>query len=73
MSRGTPKTLPEAIANGLDSSMARPDAEAKALAVQPHVRDFLAQKFTQAMLAAKGKGEMRRIDELWKKIIGQSL
>lgn len=54
MTDGTPKTLKDAIANGLETAktVGMMEDEAKDLSeeVSPHIMDFLAQKFGAAMM-----------------------
>ena len=44
---GTPKTLQEAIQNGLAASIGKPN---RAQVIEKHVQDFLAQRFGAMML-----------------------
>jgi len=54
MSQGTPKTIEQAIRNGVDDWMNQPgsleDYEELADIIKQHVQDFLAQKFGSAYL-----------------------
>lgn len=64
--KGTPKTLKQAISNAL--SECDPDVTADEVYLQrieEHVRDFLAQKFTPAMI------RQMSIEELWESITGR--
>jgi uncharacterized protein (DUF2237 family) len=62
MSRGTPKTLREACKNGIEDFYVNfaCDHGAMDLYLANHVKDFLAQQFTTAML----KLEKPKADEL---------
>jgi hypothetical protein len=53
MCNGTPKSLKEAIMNGLEQFMPNcGPREELALHIEPHITDFLSQKFGVAMLTA---------------------
>lgn len=55
--QGTPKTLREAVSNGLSSY--RPDSSGRMDEhVELHVKDFLAQKFGAAMISATEENEI---------------
>lgn len=66
MSKGTPKTLWEAISNGLAEAksviMGREEAEELAREVRPHVVDFIAQKFGPFVMGS----EQKRAEEILK-------
>ena len=74
LTKGTPKNLPEAIANALhDYGIERflPFSQQAELigAVKLHVEDFLAQKFGAAMLNEDGAPESEQaLKGLWKAI-----
>lgn len=75
---GTPKTLSSALANALADARevaktAGECAEAVLVIDGPHlmvpaVKDFLAQKFSTAILKAKTDEEADRLEDLFKKI-----
>lgn len=59
MKHGTPKTLTEAISNGLrDTARVVPGLFDTSDVVALHVKDFLAQKFSAVMLLDKGAEEL---------------
>jgi hypothetical protein len=58
---GTPKTLLDAIANGL--AAAQKEQDAPQLAIKRHVRDYLSQCFTVDLM------DDPKIVHLWKRII----
>lgn len=60
---GTPQTLLEAIQNGLTIGSGRPDDR-----VFEHVKDFLAQKFSAALLKTEDTEEQNRLWALWAQI-----
>lgn len=64
MTDGTPKTLTEAILNGLDDK----GVDLTTSLIQAHIRDFLSQKFNVAYLKAKDDGELERLKELFRKV-----
>jgi hypothetical protein len=66
---GTPSTLYQAIRNGLNAFQVGQDAAA---IVQPHLRDFLAQKFAVPLLEANDQ-EALMLKKLWEKITGETL
>lgn len=63
--RGTPKTLAEAIANGLEEAstviMMRREAEGLANETLPHVEDFMNQKFAAVLLLADHSPELEEM------------
>lgn len=65
MSIGTPKMLLGAIQNGLEECESKSHEEHDMI-IRSHVRDFLAQKFSTAMLRHPSSG--RVLSELFKKI-----
>lgn len=65
-SQGTPKTLRQAIRNGLEHHQVGLDAAAVTL---PHVRDYLAQKFSVAVMQAPTVEEGERLIKLLDKIM----
>ncbi len=58
--QGTPRTLREAIENGRQEGNRSPDA---AQAIEMNVRDFLAQKFTIAILKGASEEELKTLFE----------
>ncbi len=64
--KGTPKTLNEAIANGLEiAQMAGLDAPDTTQMVESHVRDYMAQKFSIVILAQPDNGRADDLMELF--------
>jgi len=67
---GTPKTLEQAIKNGLNEVATRiefgatPDSSA---VIEMHVRDFLAQKFTPDVL------DNPKVVALWTRVTGKKI
>jgi hypothetical protein len=59
MDKGTPKTLKEAIQNGLEPVEYRHEDLQR---IEAHVRDFLAQKFTPDLM------EDPKVQNLWQEI-----
>lgn len=77
MEIGTPQTLAEALVQGwgkactwLLNGASNPKA---ASALEPVVRDYLAQKFATAMLKVKDHDEEARLKDLWFKITGRQM
>lgn len=69
MYMGTPKSLLQAIKNGLLlGKTVKVDEDIKA-----HVRDFLAQKFSTSSVLAKNEDELKLIQDLWFEITGEKL
>lgn len=66
MKQGTPKTMKEAIENGVRDCESREahDPELKAHIIETHVRDFLAQKFAATMLS----DDCQTVSSLWQHI-----
>lgn len=64
VNQGTPKTLRAAIQNGLSSKSSESNLEAE---LELHVLDFLAQKFTPAMLKSDPKTGAA-LEVLWERI-----
>lgn len=66
-SKGTPKTLREAIQNALDDPNAVDEekAQIRPEVIEQHVRDYLAQKFSVAFISDQSP------QELWEAITGQ--
>jgi hypothetical protein len=74
MKTGTPKTLEEAIANGSTGylgSVFTVTGRSIAAHIQPHVRDFLAQKFSVAILNAKDDATLKVLADLFSAITGE--
>lgn len=71
--KGTPRTLEEAIENGIEEfkRVGRPDQEA--YFVRIHVRDFLAQKFSIAVLKSRDLGGDAMLLELMDEIDKQAV
>jgi len=71
MNGGTPKTLKEAIRNGASVAKGLEFDET----IKKHVRDFMAQKFSVAMLKSetiKNKLEVEELlEELWTNLTGE--
>ena len=67
LSQGTPKTLDQAIRNGLNEFQPGMDA---AHVVETHVRDFLAQKFGVAFYTVQDEAGLR---DLWYRITGKEM
>jgi hypothetical protein len=65
--KGTPKTLQEAIKNALQVGTVEDISER----VSHHVRDFLAQKFGVSILKAHTPEQEALICELWAAITGE--
>jgi hypothetical protein len=72
---GTPKTLVEAIMNGLEEFMPAGRArEELALHIEPHITDFVAQKFGCAMLEAnESETKQKTLADLFEKITGRKV
>jgi hypothetical protein len=69
---GTPKTLNEAISNGLYSFGLGNRESPAPLVIEAHVRDFIAQKFGAAMLNTSDDAlAFNTLANLWEKIIGE--
>lgn len=69
ITRGTPKTLKQAIVNGINDSPGNgEDAEQLAEHILPHVIDYLAQKFSVAYLKIGGDA----IKQLYERITGKN-
>lgn len=66
---GTPKTLLQAILNGMCIGTAKESPET----IKLHVRDFLAQKFSVATLKCKTDQEVELVQDLWFKVTGEKL
>lgn len=69
MTEGTPKTMLEAIANGLESIGVEGDpfVPSQEALVRFHVKDFCAQKFATALLKARKNPEAQEaLQELFK-------
>jgi hypothetical protein len=68
----TPKTLNEAISNGLYSfglsNRERPAPDV----IEAHLRDFLAQKIGAAMLGTDSLETKKALQLLWEKITGEN-
>jgi hypothetical protein len=73
MQRGTPKTLTEAIRNGLEDLDHVPNID-DAQIIEAHIKDFLSQKFQLFMLPPEpshtDKIAAMTAEMLWAKIIG---
>lgn len=69
MSKGTPKTLGEAIENGLCELDSRDSTEESILMFKAQIKDFLAQKFTVAFAHATTENEVQHLKNLWNQII----
>lgn len=71
MTEGTPKTLIEAINNALAANPV-PSPHGVDVVIQAHVRDFLAQRFSVAILDADGSHNCEGVvADLWEKITGE--
>lgn len=69
MEQGTPKSLLQAIRNGMENvGVDRVD-----ITLRVHVRDFLAQKFSATCLLARNPYELKMIQDLWFEITGEKL
>jgi len=69
---GTPKTLTDAILNGVNACGGTAwSAVSLSTAVQQHVRDFLAQKFGVAFLNAPNEAALNDLHALWESITGE--
>lgn len=73
MKKGTPNTLNQAIANGLDDAgESIPDKNQEI--IKTHIRDFLSQKFSWAMMNCYEDPEKEEmIAQLWEKITGEKI
>lgn len=65
MTNGTPKTLLEAINNGLEASEGT-GLERK-LVIKQHLRDYLAQKFTAGMMGSWD------LEQLWREVANEDI
>lgn len=66
--QGTPKSLKEAIRNGCDDAKIKVD-DAEIARIQVHVVDYLAQKFSTALILE----EDPHISVLWERITGRKI
>jgi hypothetical protein len=64
---GTPKTLAQAIANGMEQK--HKDTYELHENIQNHVTDFLAQKFGKALLVSTNQEATNIIQALWREVI----
>jgi hypothetical protein len=69
--KGTPKSLREAIENGLADSV----GEGYAASVERHVRDFIAQRFSVALMRYEfaGEGLSKVYEEITGKKVGEKV
>lgn len=67
MNRGTPKTLNQAIINGLEAYGFQ-NNEKLAQFIEPHIKDFLAQKFSVAGMKVQDEKLEAEIHQLFQKI-----
>lgn len=70
MTYGTPKTLIEAINNGIDDSHNVDVSGHLDDVLQKHIRDYISQKVTAAMLSSNEETE-RVIYHLFKQIVNE--
>lgn len=74
--RGTPKTLHEAIANGVVQAefpyVQEHVVEVAAHCIAPHIRDFLSQRFNVEMLRGNDAG-VAMLKRLWNDITGEEI
>jgi hypothetical protein len=69
---GTPKTLRQAIRNGIwENGEERVTEDHQVFTIRRHVRDFLAQQFAIAMMNAP-EAEAERLSATFKRIVGES-
>lgn len=61
--RATPKTLEQAIRNGMD------EPASDVFKIRDHVRDYLSQAFTVAMHVAPTQEESDRLEVLFNKLV----
>lgn len=74
MNKGTPKTLIEAIQNGYMDSMEPEITVADGmLNIRAHVKDFLAQHFSTALVAEDDEATAEKLKALWFKITGEKI
>lgn len=66
--RGTPKTLIEAIRNGLDDSKNNPELDSAEI-IKAHVRDFMSQKVNAFMF--KHETLEAILMDVFEKIVGE--
>jgi hypothetical protein len=66
--KGTPKNLREAIENGVFYQPVGGQGEL----IEPHVIDYLAQKFGAAMLGTDSLETKKALQLLWEKITGEN-
>ena len=64
----TPKTLLEAIRNGM---LGVPSQRLPSTEIEKHVRDFISQKFATAMLETENVDYENKLMELFKTIVRQ--
>lgn len=69
MKQETPSTLMQAIEKPLAGTI----GEGIGIHIEPHIRDFLAQKFTAALLEAETIEGSEAIAKLWEKITGRKI
>lgn len=70
---GTPKTLGEAISNGLDKIDVFQGRPKNIEVIEAHVRDFLSQKFGVSILECELRGDEPRTErKLWIAITGKA-
>lgn len=66
--KGTPKTLIEAIRNGLNEGANYSDTHTEAT-IKAHIKDFLAQHFCKPMVKASSPEESARFKALFDRLI----
>lgn len=66
---GTPKTLIEAIQNGMCIGPLSSTHEE----IRKHVKDFMSQKFSCAMLRVESPEELERLKLLWFALTGEKI
>lgn len=72
MTNGTPKSLIEAIQNGIEEAGIDAPAEVAAKIAKRHIRDFLSQKFAVGLMRADLNGEVvSSIEKLFSEITGE--
>ena len=64
--QGTPKSLAEAIQNALCETKSGPDVVSE---FHSHIKDFLAQKFSVAMMKTENAETEVALRALWKEIL----
>lgn len=63
--KGTPKTLIEAVSNGLDEQGLQGASQVRAQLISRHIKDFLSQHMQVAMNVESAQEKDAALDRLW--------